>query len=138
MALHLIKLAVGVHNLAEMRKLQRERAQTRGFYCFYTRNMPRRQDEVLDGGSIYWVVKGYVEVRQRIRGFVPIVNRDGEAAVLVKLEAKWHPTFSLPRRAFQGWRYLAPEDAPPDRPKGERGTEMPPAMARELRDLGLL
>jgi hypothetical protein len=138
MALHLIKLAVGVHNLAEMRKLQRERAKERGFYCFYTRNMPRRQDEVLDGGSIYWVIKGYIEVRQRIRGFVPIVNRDGRPAVLVKLEAKWSATVAQPRRAFQGWRYLTPADVPADRPKGERGMEMPPAMARELRDLGLL
>jgi hypothetical protein len=138
MALHLLKLAVGVSDLADLRKRQRERARERGFYCFYTRNMPRRQDEVLDGGSIYWVIKGYIEARQRIRGFVPIVNRHGRPAVLVKLEAKIVPTLTQPRRAFQGWRYFTPEEAPADRPKGKRGSDMPPSMARELRELGLL
>src|SRR5262249_36241718 len=60
MALHLIKLAVGANDLADIRHFQRERRKERGFYCFYTRNQPRRQEEVLDGGSIYWVVKGYI------------------------------------------------------------------------------
>ena len=138
MSLHLLKLAVRVGDLAELRKLQRERRKERGFYCFYTRNMPRRQDEILDGGSVYWVIKGYVQARQRIRGFMPIINRRGRPAVLVKLEAKLTPTESQPRRAFQGWRYLTPEEAPRDRAKGARGREMPPAMARELRALGLI
>ncbi|HZT52170.1 MAG TPA: DUF1489 domain-containing protein [Stellaceae bacterium] len=138
MALHLLKLAVGVSDVAELRKLQRARAKERGFYCFYTRNMPRRHEEVLDGGSVYWVIRGHIEVRQRIRGFVPIVNRRGRPAVLVKLEAKLVPTDGQPRRAFQGWRYLTPAEAPADRPKAGRGAAMPPAMARELRELGLL
>jgi hypothetical protein len=138
MTLHLLKLAVGVGDLAELRKVQRERRAERGFYCFYTRNMPRRDEEILDGGSIYWVIKGYVQARQRIRGFVPIINRHGRPAVLVKLEAKLVPTEGQARRAFQGWRYLLPDEAPRDRPKGERGKEIPPSMARELRELGLL
>jgi hypothetical protein len=138
MTLHLLKLAVGVGDLAELRKVQRERRAERGFYCFYTRNTPRREEEVLDGGSIYWVIKGFVQARQRIRGFVPIVNRRGRPAVLVKLEAKIVPTDGQPRRAFQGWRYLDPKDAPRDQPKTGRGKEIPPAMARELRELGLL
>ncbi len=138
MALHILKLAVGVGDLAELREAQRERRAERGFYCFYTRNTPRREEEILDGGSIYWVIKGYVQARQRIRGFVPIVNRRGRPAVLVKLEAKITPTAGQPRRAFQGWRYLDPKDAPRDQPKTTRGKEIPPAMARELRELGLL
>ena len=138
MSLHILKLAVGVADLAELRAAQRERREERGFYCFYTRNMPRRQDAILDGGSVYWVIKGHVQVRQRIRGFVPIINRRGRPAVLVKLEAKLVPTESQARRAFQGWRYLTPEEAPRDRAKVPRGKEMPPGMARELRDLGLI
>lgn len=138
MTLHMLKLAVRVNDLAELRQLQRERAKERGFYCFYTRNMPKRSDEILDGGSVYWVIKGHIQVRQRIRGFVPIVNRRGRPAVLVKLEAKLTPTDGQPRRAFQGWRYLTAEEAPKDRAKAPRGKEMPPAMARELRELGLL
>lgn len=138
MTVHLLKLAVGVGDLAELRKVQLERRKERGFYCFYTRNTPRREEEVLDGGSVYWVIKGFVQARQRIRGFVPIVNRRGRPALLVKLEAKIVPTDGQPRRAFQGWRYLLPDDAPRDQPKGVRGKEIPPAMARELRELGLL
>ncbi|HUZ72114.1 MAG TPA: DUF1489 domain-containing protein [Stellaceae bacterium] len=138
MPLHLLKLAVGVGDLASLRRLQRERARERGFYCFYTRNMPRREAEVLDGGSVYWVIKGFIEARQRIRAFVPIVNRHGRPAVLVKLAATLVLTQSRPHRAFQGWRYLEPDEAPSDRPKGTSGKEMPAAMARELRELGLL
>ncbi len=139
MAVHLLKLAVGVSDLAELRRLQRQRRRERGFYCFYTRNLPRRQEEVLEGGSIYWVVKGYIQARQRIRGFVPIMNRHGRPAQLVKIEAKLVPTLLQPCRAFQGWRYLETKDAPPDRPAGRaRDAEMPPRMVQELRDLGLL
>jgi hypothetical protein len=138
MTVHLLKLAVGVADVAEFRAAQRERKKDRGFYCFYTRNTPRREDEVLDGGSVYWVIKGFIQARQRIRGFVPIVNRRGRPAVLVKLEAKLTLTEYQPRRAFQGWRYLTPKEAPRDRPKGERGKEMPSGMARELRELGLI
>ena len=138
MTLHLLKLAVGVGDLAGLRKLQRERRAERGFYCFYTRNKPRREEEVLDGGSVYWVIKGYVQARQRIRGFAPIINRRGRPAVLVRLEAKLVPTEGQPRRAFQGWRYLLPDEAPRDQPKGKRGKGIPPAMAQELRELGLL
>ena len=138
MTVHLLKLAVGIEDVSELRAAQRERKKERGFYCFYTRNMPRREEEILDDGSIYWVIKGFIQVRQRIRGFVPIVNRRGRPAVLVKLEAKLTLTEYQPRRAFQGWRYLAPGEAPRDRPKGQRSGEMPAAMARELRELGLL
>src|ERR1700685_3466792 len=98
----MLKLSVGVNDLAELRRFQRERRQARGFTAFYTRNTPRRQDEVLDGGSIYWVIKGYIQARQRILGFVPIVNRDGVPAVLVKREANVTPTQTGPRPAFQG------------------------------------
>jgi hypothetical protein len=138
--LHLLKLAVGVSDLAELRRIQRERRKLRGFYCFcfYTRNTPRRQEEVLDGGSIYWVIKGQVRARQRIRGFVPILNQHGKMACLVKIEARVTPTLAQPRRAFQGWRYLRPEEAPPDRSAGGRDDGMPAAMADELRALGLL
>lgn len=138
MTVHLLKLAVGVEDVAELREVQRQRRKERGIYCFYTRNTPRREDEVLDGGSVYWVIKGFIQVRQRIRGFVPIVNRRGRPAVLVKLEAKLVPTEYQPRRAFQGWRYLTPKEAPSDRPKAPKGTEMPSGMARELRELGLI
>jgi hypothetical protein len=138
MALHILRVARRCDDIAELRKLQRERAKERGFYCFYTRNTPKRADEILEGGSVYWVIKGYIQARQRIRGFLPIVNRRGRPAVLVKIEAKITPTEGRPHRAFQGWRYVTDTEVPRDLPKAGRGKAMPPAMARELRELGLL
>lgn len=138
MALHMLKLAAGISDLAELKEMQKQRRKERGVYAFYTRNMPKREDEILDGGSIYWVVKGQVQARQRIKGFKPIINRRGRPAVLVTFEARLTPTQWRPHRPFRGWRYLAPEEAPKDLPKGAKTKGLPPKMAAELRELGLL
>ena len=73
MPLNLIKLSVGTDDVADLRRWQRLRKKERGFSAFYTRNMPRRAEELLDGGSIYWVIKGYVRVRQLLKGFTSSV-----------------------------------------------------------------
>lgn len=139
MALHLIKLAVGVDDVPHLRKLQKERRRERGRSVFYTRHMPRRREEILEGGSIYWVVKGYIRVRQRILGFIPVVEDDGERYTLVRYDPKLVETVWQPKRPFQGWRYLVPKDAPLDRPAGAGPEDaLPAAMAEELRALGLL
>jgi hypothetical protein len=139
MTLHLIKLAVGIDDVAHLRKMQKERRRERGRYVFYTRHMPRRREEILDGGSIYWVIKGYVRVRERILGFTPVVEDDGERYTLVRYDPKFVETVWQPKRPFQGWRYLAPKDAPTDRPAhAASGDRLPEALAEELRSLGLL
>jgi hypothetical protein len=139
MALHLIKLAVGIDDVAHLRKMQKERRRERGRYVFYTRHMPRRREEILDGGSIYWVIKGYVRVRERILGFTPVVEDDGERYTLVRYDPKFVETVWQPKRPFQGWRYLAPKDAPTDRPAHAASEDrLPEALAEELRSLGLL
>ena len=139
MTLHLIKLAVGIDDVAHLRKMQKERRRERGRYVFYTRHMPRRREEILDGGSIYWVIKGYVRVRERILGFIPVVEDDGERYTLVRYDPKFVETVWQPKRPFQGWRYLAPKDAPSDRPAHAASEDrLPEALAEELRSLGLL
>jgi hypothetical protein len=139
MTLHLIKLAVGIDDVAHLRKVQKERRRERGRYVFYTRHMPRRREEILDGGSIYWVIKGYVRVRERILGFMPVVEDDGERYTLVRYDPKFVETVWQPKRPFQGWRYLAPKDAPSDRPAHAASEDrLPEALAEELRSLGLL
>jgi hypothetical protein len=101
--------------------------------------MPRRSAEILDGGCIYWVIKGYVRVRERILGFEPVVEEDGERYTLVRYDPKFVETEWQPKRPFQGWRYLAPKDAPPDRRAGAAvADDLPPAMLQELRSLGLI
>ncbi|MDE2230146.1 MAG: DUF1489 domain-containing protein [Alphaproteobacteria bacterium] len=139
MTLHLIKMAVGVSDLAELRKLQKLRRKRRGRSVFFTRNMPKRIDELLDGGSIFWVIKRQVAARQRLKGFMPFVGKDGKRRVAVEYAMKLVPVMPRPCRPFQGWRYLGPADAPRDRPAGvDSGERLPPKLARELRDLGLL
>jgi len=138
MALHMLKLAAGISDLAELKEMQKKRRKERGAYAFYTRNMPKREEEILDGGSIYWVVKGQIQARQRIKGFKPIVNRRGRPAVLVTFEAKLTPTQWRPYRPFRGWRYLEQKDVPKDLPKGAKPKGFPPKMEAELRELGLL
>lgn len=138
MALHMLKIAAGVSDLAELKELQKERKNERGVYAFYTRNRPKREEEILDGGSVYWVVKGQVQARQKIKSFRAIVNRRGRPAVLVAFGAKLTPTAWRPHRPFRGWRYLEAKDAPKDMAKGAKTKGLPPKMAAELRELGLL
>jgi hypothetical protein len=138
MALHMLKIAAGVSDLAELKELQKERKKERGVYAFYTRNMPKRQEEILDGGSVFWVIKGQIQARQKIKGFRPIVNNRGRPAVLISFEAKLTLTDWRPHRPFRGWRYLETGDAPKDSPKGAKTKGFPPKMEAELRELGLL
>ena len=139
MTLHLIKLSVGTEDLEDMRRWQAARLRTSGRLFHRTRMMPRRRDELLAGGSIYWVVRGQVLARQLLAGIEPVVDADGRPDTHLLLDPRLVATVPRPHRPFQGWRYLAAEDAPgdlADLPEGAR--DMPPAMAAELRALGLL
>ncbi|HEY5210663.1 MAG TPA: DUF1489 domain-containing protein [Stellaceae bacterium] len=139
MTLNLIKLAVGVDDLAHLAQIEKERKRERGTYGFFTRNMPKRVDELLDGGSIYWVIKGQVRVRQLLKRFHPKADEEGRGFVIVEYNRTLVPVRARRHRPFQGWRYLDSKDAPRDLPKGDRGgDDLPSALADELRELGLL
>lgn len=140
MTLHLIKMAVGVEDLDHLVELRRKRREREGDGpCrIRTRNMPRRAGEVLDGGSIYWVIKGLIRVRQRIVGLVPETDAEGKRCCVVELDHALVATEPQPQRPFQGWRYFDPDDAPPDRHGAGAGDELPAKLVRELRSLGLL
>jgi hypothetical protein len=136
MPLHLVKLAVGIDDLAQLRRVRAERAAERGGNWVYTRNRPRRAEEVLDGGSIYWVIRGHIRVRQKVTGLRGVREDSGRRYCLIEVDPRLVPTAPRPYRPFQGWRYLAPADAPPDMPADQ---EPPPDhMLAELRMLGLL
>jgi hypothetical protein len=143
MVLHLIKLAVGVDDLAHMKNLQANRRKQRrqpprSPHWVYTRNTPRRSEELLAGGSLYWVVRGVIRCRQELVGFDEDFDRE-EAHKYCKIKVKRSIIPTAPRacRAFQGWRYFAATDVPPDLSKGDTG-DMPKEMADELKRLGLL
>lgn len=145
MALHLIKLCVGVETIDDLaahvahRIAKASRDGVPAEQTHTTRMTPKRADEILDGGSLYWVIKGQVQVRQLIVGIRPFTDGEGIARCQIVLEPVLVPTVWQPRRAFQGWRYLKPEDAPSDIAEAAPGEEQfPPDLRRELIELGLL
>jgi hypothetical protein len=133
MTLHIIKLCVGVDSLQELRDWRAQRAaQGHPSYC-PTRMAPKRAEEILDGGSLYWVIKGQVLCRQAITSIE--TGLPGPQPVRFMLAPDLVETAPQPRRAFQGWRYLDPKDAPPDLSTAA-GEEMDQALVRQLRELG--
>jgi hypothetical protein len=104
-----------------------------------TRMVPKRNEELLDGGSLYWVIRGQVMCRERILDLRPFVDKDGIGRCRIVLDGKIRLVVPRPYRAFQGWRYLAEKDAPGDLERTARGAAtMPEQMRRELSELGLL
>ena len=145
MGLHLIKLCVGCDSVKELdawirAKLaeKKRRGQPRE-HVHTTRMMPKRTDELLDGGSLYWVIRGQVMCRQRLRDVRPFTDTNGIGRCRLVLTPKLVLTEPRPMRAFQGWRYLDPKGAPADLADAAPGAaKMPEALRRELRELGLL
>ena len=142
MTVHLIKLCVGcesVEDLAEWiewRLGELRKARQKAEHAHVTRMVPKRAAELLDGGSLYWVIKGSVQARQRLVGVRPFVDGDGVGRCRLVLEPKAIATDWQPRRPFQGWRYLDPKDAPADLKAGRKG-DLPAALRAELAELGL-
>ena len=137
--LHLLKMAVGIGDIDELRRVRAARLKERGTSWVYTRNRPRRAEEVLAGGSIYWVIRGQIRVRQRVISFRSERDDNGRAYCLIDVDHELVATALRPWRPFQGWRYLTPADAPPDVQAGPGGiAAMPERMLAELRALGLI
>lgn len=142
MTLHLIKLCVGVDSIEDLRSWQKERLaqlKARGAKVEFkhtTRMVPKRRDEILDGGSLYWVIKGYTAVRQPLIDIRPFVDKEGVGRCHLVYAKDLILVAPRPRRAFQGWRYLSAKDAPPDVGKADKG--LPDKLQRELAELGLL
>ncbi|WP_439272377.1 DUF1489 family protein [Pseudochrobactrum sp. HB0163] len=145
MALHLVKLCVGCDSLEDLAAwidfhLEECRANGVAAEQFHTTRMvPKRQEELLDGGSLYWVIKGNIQARQKLLEIRTFTGQDGIGRCHLVLEPKLVPTIWQPRRAFQGWRYMSEEDAPRDERAGGGGMQSLPAeLRRELAALGLL
>lgn len=145
MALHLIKLCVGADSIEDLREWVSERsliAMAAGMEphsSHITRMIPKRDKELLDGGSLYWVIKGQVQARQPLLGIKTFTDSNGISRCELLLGPEVIETEFQPRRAFQGWRYLTEEDAPRDlRNMGDGTADLPLELRRELAELGLL
>lgn len=140
MTVHLLKLSVGTTDVESMRANQARRTRTEDGMTYvpgFTRRKPRRALEITESGSIYWVIKGAILVRQRVLDLVDAVDHAGEPYCELRLDSDLIDVVPRPHRPFQGWRYLKEADAPPD--LGSFGDEeMPAEMAAELKFLGLI
>ncbi len=145
MTLHLLKLCVGAASIDDLEQWQAgrladaRRAGQPDEIFHTTRMVPKRLAELVDGGSLYWVIKGQIAARQSLLAVRPFTDRDGIGRCHLVLGHAVVPVLPRPFRAFQGWRYLAQKDAPPDIGGGmAEVADMPEPLRRELSELGLL
>ena len=139
MTLHLIKLCVGVSEIDELRRWVANAVTAGAIDDHVTRMFPKKRVEILAGGSLYWVMRGMIMCRQPIADLQEVVDTEGIHRCRIVFEPKVIAVRPTPRRAFQGWRYLLPEDAPPDLKSGQASSaSMPEAMRRELAALALI
>ncbi len=138
MTVHLKKLSVGSVNIDSLKRWQKQRTDKGMPIIHPTRNWPKRADELLDGGCIYWIIKGQMVVRQPIADLIEIKREDGRPACGIVLKPELIAVWPRRMRIFQGWRYLEVSDAPEDMPVSDENAPMPAEMASELRALGLL
>jgi hypothetical protein len=137
LTLHLVKLCVGVVEVPELADWQKRRLKEKKRVYHVTRMMPRRAAEIIGSGSIYWVIRGLILVRQRIIAIEPFVDDDEIERCKLVFDPTLVAVQPQPRRAFQGWRYLEADDAPADI-KGSAEAALPAKLRAELAALGLL
>lgn len=143
MALHLLKLAVGAATIADIEahvaeRLARCAGQQPHGAVHTTRMVPKRADEILAGGSLYWVVRGQIAARQAVVAIRPFTDVDGTGRCDLVLDSTVVAVAPRPCRAFQGWRYLAPGSAPKDLASLIGGVDLPEALRRDLAELCLI
>jgi hypothetical protein len=143
MPLHIVKLCVGCESVIDLAQWQKKRLKQRRAkgqrpeLIHITRMTPRRAEEILNGGSLYWVIKGQIAARQKLLAFRE-VKKNGIPHCGLVYDKQLVPVVARPRRAFQGWRYLEDSDAPPDLAKTKGAKGLPETLQRELAALGLL
>lgn len=144
MTLHLLKLCVGAESVESLQasldfRLEQKRLAGEPLEQTHTTRMvPTRRDELLDGGSLYWVIKGRIQVRQLLMDIRPFKDEAGVRRCDLVLEPRLILTQYQPKRPFQGWRYLKPKDAPADVRTAAGAVAIPESMREDLTELCLL
>lgn len=125
MTIHIVKLCVGAETVEDLAAWQQRLLKTSPYPYHCTRMMPKRAEEVLAGGSIYWVIKRAIRVRQVITAINEVADEEGRKMCELVFDPELHRTYAQPKRPFQGWRYLKPEAAPRDLTSGEVVVDIP-------------
>ena len=143
-SLNLLKLCVGADSVDDLAQWQKQRSADRRAQGLddrprhVTRMWPRRADELMDGGSLYWVFRGAILTRQRIEDLQEVVGEDGIKRCAIVMDPGIVHVETRPRRPFQGWRYLTGDDAPPDILARAAETSLPPDLALALDGIGVI
>lgn len=137
MTLHMVKLCVGADSIDDMIDWQTRQMRTQPNPVHHTRMFPKRADEMLNGGSIYWVVKRAIRFRQRIIDIRKVDDHDGRSLCELHFDPELIHTYAQPKRPFQGWRYLKPGDAPRDLKSGEVAADIPADLDEALKKAGV-
>lgn len=137
--INLIKQSVGTESVEDLAAWQKTRAAAGdGLPRHVTRMWPKREPEILEGGSIYWVIKGVIQARQNILRLDEVFGSDGVRRCAIVMKPGLIRTQTALKRPFQGWRYLTPEDAPADLPEGRTHEEPIPAeLSAALAEIGV-
>lgn len=138
--MNLVKLCVGCDRVEELEAWQASRAAGQAGYQprHVTRMWPREEKKILRGGSLYWVFKGFILARQEIIRLDEVIGNDGIRRCGIVMERALIRTEAVPRRPFQGWRYLKPDEAPRDLPAGRaQEEELPHALSTALAEIGI-
>ena len=142
MAIHLQKLSVGTESIATLQDWQKivvRRRVQKGLAPYHqhvTRMSPKQKDALLDGGSIYWVIKGLIQCRNEIVGLEETQTQDGRKACAIIMNPELIAVVPTPKRPFQGWRYLKTTDAPADLHEIVGANDLPPELRAKLANLG--
>ncbi|KCZ48992.1 MULTISPECIES: DUF1489 family protein [unclassified Hyphomonas] len=137
MTIHMVKLSVGSEDVDDIARWQARYLKTSPNPAHYTRMFPKRAEEILRGGSIYWVVKGAIRVRQRIVDIRQEKDSEGRDMCALIFDPELVRTYAQAKRPFQGWRYLKAEDAPRDLKSGEAALNIPPDLDTALKNAGV-
>ncbi|WP_298260873.1 DUF1489 domain-containing protein [uncultured Litoreibacter sp.] len=138
--INLVKLSVGTESISDLQDWQtlRRAEMPEGLPRHVTRMWPKRETELVNGGSIYWVIKGSIQARQKVLRLDEVIGNDGIRRCAIVLEPEIVRTAAVLKRPFQGWRYLKPEDSPPDlTAQRENDDALPAEMSAALADIGI-
>lgn len=137
--INLVKLSVGTESVESLCRWQAGAGRkVNGWHYHPTRMWPRREREILQGGSIYWVIQGQIQCRQRIMALEPLEGSDGIRRCAICLAPEIIRVAPAPRRPFQGWRYLPPDEAPVDLGTRSDDDDLPPDLSAALAEIGVL
>lgn len=143
MTLHMQKLSVGSESIATLQDWQKmvvRRRAKKGLsphHQHVTRMFPKQKEALLDGGSIYWVIKGLIQCRNEIVDLEETQTKDGRKACAIVMDPNLIAVVPTPKRPFQGWRYLKVEDAPADLGLINGAGDLPPELRAKLVNLGV-